>query len=177
MRYEATRASRASAAAWLRSSAGRSQSFDLGQPSDRSEGSGAATQRNQAPPGPIHLPESFGGSAEGSVAVGGGRRTEDGAYGPSQTHGLESPCHVAWAFQPMSGRQRIAGRVELRTRSGSGRTAGGGAYGPPQTHGLESPWHVAWAFQPMSGRQRIAGRVELRTRSGSRPGSTPLVKF
>ena len=27
---------------------------------------------------------------------------------------------VAWAFQPMSGRQRIAGRVELRTRSGGG---------------------------------------------------------
>ena len=51
--------------------------------------------------------------------MGGGRRTEDGAYGPSQTHGLESPWHVAWAFQPMSGRPRIAGRVELRTRSGS----------------------------------------------------------
>ncbi len=33
------------------------------------------------------------------------------AYGPSQTHGLESPCHVAGAFQPMSGRPRIAGRV------------------------------------------------------------------
>ena len=24
----------------------------------------------------------------------GGRMAEDGAYGPSQTHGLESPCHV-----------------------------------------------------------------------------------
>ena len=32
-----------------------------------------------------------------------GGRTTGGAYGPSQTHGLESPCHVAWAFQPMSG--------------------------------------------------------------------------
>ena len=38
--------------------------------------------------------------------------SEDGGRaGPSQTHGLESPCHVAWAFQPMSGRQRIAGRT------------------------------------------------------------------
>ena len=36
------------------------------------------------------------------------RRAEGGGYGPSQTHGLESPCHVAWAFQPMSGRPRIA---------------------------------------------------------------------
>lgn len=47
----------------------------------------------------------------------GGRKTEGEslrAEGPSQTHGLESPCHVAWAFQPMSGRQRIAGRSVTR---------------------------------------------------------------
>ena len=46
----------------------------------------------------------------GGNGVIGGRR----AYGPPQTHGLESPCHVAWAFQPMSGRQRIAGRSVTR---------------------------------------------------------------
>ena len=71
---------------------------------------------------------------------------EGGAYGPSQTHGLESPFHVAW-----DGRRRVGWR-----------TTDGGAYGPSQTHGLESPCHVAWAFQPMSGRPRIAGRSVTR---------------
>jgi len=39
----------------------------------------------------------------------------------------------AWAFQPMSGRPRIAGRIELRTRSGSGRRAEDGGEGAPLT--------------------------------------------
>ena len=67
------------------------------------------------------LQEETERTENGGRRVGGGRR----AYGPSQTHGLESPCHVAWAFQPMSGRPRIAGRVELRTRSGSRRRTEG----------------------------------------------------
>ena len=54
----------------------------------------------------------------GRMTEDGGRRTDGGgrrrAEGPSQTHGLESPCHVAWAFQPMSGRPRIAGRSVTR---------------------------------------------------------------
>ena len=92
---------------------------------------------------------------------------EGGAYGPSQTHGLESPCHVAW-----DGRRRVGWRRTERTArpkptgwkaratwhgtDGGRRRAEGGAYGPSQTHGLESLCHVAWAFQPMSGRPRIA---------------------
>ena len=52
----------------------------------------------------------------------GGRTAEGGAYGPSQTHGLESPCHVAWAFQPMSGRPRIAPVAQSCARD---LTAGG----------------------------------------------------
>ena len=51
-----------------------------------------------------------GRRAEERTTDDGGRRAE----GPSQTHGLESPCHVAWAFQPMSGRPRIAGRSVTR---------------------------------------------------------------
>ena len=55
---------------------------------------------------------------------------EGGAYGPSQTHGLESPCHVAWAFQPMSGRPRIAPVAYSCARdlaAGGGRRADGGS--------------------------------------------------
>ena len=46
----------------------------------------------------------------------GGRTAEGGAYGPSQTHGLESPCQVAWAFQPMSGRKTDHAKRHRLTR-------------------------------------------------------------
>ena len=41
--------------------------------------------------------------------------------GPSQTHGLSSPCHVAWAFQPMSGRRAEGGGLAHGTHGTHGR--------------------------------------------------------
>ena len=145
MRYEATRASRASAAAWLRSPAGRGQSFDLGQPSDRSEGSGAATQRNQAPPGPIHLPESFGGSAEGSVAVGGGRSVRpvpNPRAGKPVPRGMGFPAHVGATADRRS--RRAAHAIWQRTdgRGRSVRPVPNPRAGKPVARGMGFPAHV-----------------------------------
>ena len=52
-----------------------------------------------------------------------------GSEGGAGSSPVPTPI-VAWAFQPMSGRPRIAGRVELRTEHTEGfLTGGNGEYG------------------------------------------------